>query len=77
MGGGGLPGQNVTFYKVVFKIHFKPFWVILEKKIWVKNGGVPQYFSLILALPKIFTSVLNFLGGKKFFFYKSAPMMVS
>ena len=23
--GGGLAGQNVTFYKVVFKIHFKPF----------------------------------------------------
>ena len=23
--GGGLTGQNVTFYKVVFKIHFKPF----------------------------------------------------
>ena len=24
-GGGGLPGQNVTLTKVVFKIHFKPF----------------------------------------------------
>ena len=23
--GGGLPGQNVTLTKVVFKIHFKPF----------------------------------------------------
>ena len=23
--GGGLAGQNVTFFKVVFKIHFKPF----------------------------------------------------
>ena len=24
-GRGGLAGQNVTFYKVVFKIHFKQF----------------------------------------------------
>ena len=41
MGGGG-GRQNVTFYKVVFKIHFKPFWVILEKKILgEKWGGTP------------------------------------
>ena len=33
--GGGLTGQNVTFYKVVFKIHFKP--VILERKNLVEN----------------------------------------
>ena len=32
LGGGGSGRQNVTFYKVVFKIHFKPFRVISEKK---------------------------------------------
>ena len=32
-----LAGQNVTWSKVVFKIHFKPFWVILGEKIYVKN----------------------------------------
>ena len=44
--GGGLAGQNVTFYKVVFKIHFKPFCVILEKKKYVKHGGVPPYLAI-------------------------------
>ena len=71
--GGGLAGQNVTFYKVVFKIHFKPFWVILQKKILgEKWGGTPifSHFSPILAIRKIFTSVLTFLGGKSFFFAK-------
>ena len=43
--GGGSRRQNVINKQVVFKIHFKPFWVILEKKIWVKNGGVPQYWE--------------------------------
>ena len=71
--GGGLAGQNVTLTKVVFKIHFKPFWVILEKKILgEKWGGTPilSHFSPISAILKIFTSVLTFLGGKNFFFAK-------
>ena len=34
--------QNVTFFKVVFKIHFRPFWVILVKKFsGEKMGGGP------------------------------------
>ena len=67
------PGQNVTFFKVVFKIYFKPFWVILEKKnLGEKWGGTPilSHFSPISAILKIFTSVLTFLGGKNFFFAK-------
>ena len=41
--GVGSGRQNVTFLQVVFKIHFKPFWVILEKKNfgW-KMGGYPN-----------------------------------
>ena len=35
--GGGLAGQNVTFYKVVFKIHFKSFW-----KKNLGNEGYPH-----------------------------------
>ena len=65
--------KNVTLTKVVFKIHFKPFWVILEKKILgEKWGGTPilSHFSPISAILKIFTSVLTFLGGKNFFFAK-------
>ena len=58
--GGGLTGQNVTLTKVVFKIHNE------------KWGGTPilSHFLQILAIIKIFTSVLTFLGGKKFFFAK-------
>ena len=42
--------------------------------IWVKNGKVPHYFSLILAMQKIQKkSVLTFLGGK-IFFCKSAQI---
>ena len=55
--GGGLAGQNVTLTEVVFKIHFKPFCVILGEK-W---GGYKFY------------NVLTFLGGKKFFFLQSCP----
>ena len=39
-------GQNITFYKVVFKIHFKPFWVILQKKILGEKWGVPPYLAI-------------------------------
>ena len=54
--GGGLAGQNVIFYKVVFKIHFKPFWVILEKNT--------PHFSPILAIQKIiFAKVPQKWGG--------------
>ena len=64
--GGGLAGQNVPLPKVVFKIHFKPFCVTLEKKLRLKMGGTPilSHFSPILAILKIFTSVLTFLGGQ-------------
>ena len=69
--GGGLAGQNVTLYKVVFKIHDLDFsletsllWIykqnwgyhlksisshsesFWQKKIWVKNGGVPPYLAI-------------------------------
>ena len=49
--------KNVTLSKVVFKIHFKPFSVILAKKIvGGKWGGTPKLgnFSLILAILKFF-----------------------
>ena len=55
-GGGGLAGQNVTLTKVVFKIHFKPFRVILETKILGEKWGatpILSHFSLILAILKI------------------------
>ena len=32
-------GQNVTFNKVGFKIHFEPFRVILEQKILTEKWG--------------------------------------
>ena len=44
----------------------------------LKKMGVPQYlavFTLILAIPKNFTSVLTFQEGK-IFFGKSAPILV-
>ncbi len=75
-GGGGLGGQNFKFYKVVFKNHFKPFWVILQKKILGEKWGgttIFSHFSPILAIRKIFTSVLTFLGGKNFFFLQKCP----
>ena len=45
--GEGLAGQNVTLYKVVFKIHLKP--------IGLKMGGTPilSHFSPILAKKKL------------------------
>ena len=67
-----LVTQPYQTLKVVFKFH-------LEKKILgEKWGGTPilRHFSPILAILKIFTSVLTFQGGKKIFFCKSAPKVV-
>ena len=41
----GGPAEKMILFLVVFKIYFRPFWVILVKKNWVKlkkcpnNGG--------------------------------------
>ena len=77
-GGGGSRRQNVTIFKVVFKIHFRPFWVILVKKIsGEKKGGVP-YLAIFWQFLDFenFYKCLTFQGGKKHFFSKSAPIMV-
>ena len=43
--GGGSRWQNVTISKVVFKIHFRPFWVILVKQIFGWKWGGTQYLA--------------------------------
>ena len=56
-GRGGSRRQNATFLKIVFKIHFRPFWVIFVKKIsGEKMGGVPY----LVIFPPIF-GFQNFL----------------
>ena len=66
-GGRGSRRQNVKFLQVVFKIHVKPF---MSSHSNFGNGGTPilSHYSPILAIKKIFTSVLTFLGGQKNFF---------
>ena len=64
---------NVTFFKVVFKIHFRPFWVILVKKnSGEKKGGglILSHFLVDFGILKIFTSVRHFKGAKNTFFQK-------
>ena len=65
--------KNFTVLKVMFKILFRPFWVILVKK----NLGEKYLviFRQFLDL-EIFYKCLTFQGGKKHFFSKSAPIMV-
>ena len=55
------PGQNVTFFKVVFKIYFKPFWVILVKKNWVKKwgGGQTQCYKCYIFLKASLSPILS------------------
>ena len=63
-GGGSQKLQNSNFFKDLFKIHFKPFWVILDTLILVTfRGGVPQ-------------SVLSLQGEKNIFSPKSALQKV-
>ena len=72
---GGSRRQSVKFFKVVFKIHFRPFWLILvEKNFSWKNGGshASPFFANFWIL-KIFTSVWHFKRAKKHFFPKSDP----
>ena len=70
--------QNVKIFKVVFKIHLRPFWVILVKKNfgW-KWGGVPilSHFPAIFGFWK-FLQVFDISRGQKTLFFKSAPIMV-
>ena len=76
--GGGVLPKNVKIFKVVFKIHFRPFWVILVKKNFGWKWGGSQYlanFRQFLDFEN-FYKCLTFLGGKKHFFSKSAPIMV-
>ena len=45
-GGGGPDVKMLHFYKLCLKSissHSESFW---KKKIWVKNGGVPQYLAI-------------------------------
>ena len=51
----GSRRQNVTIFKVVFKIHFRPFWVILVKKKIIKNNG--------LVLEKKYIIFFRYNGG--------------
>ena len=43
---GGLVGQNVTFLKLCLKSSSSQSESFREKKIWVTNGGLPQYFVI-------------------------------
>ena len=61
-GGAGKKFPKFNFIKDLFKICFKPFWVILDTLFLLTFGGGTQ----ILKCPK----------GKKSFFPKSAPKMV-
>ena len=45
-----LAGQNVTFFKVVLKINFKPFWVIYGKTKLGENWGMSQYLATNVTL---------------------------
>ena len=71
--GGGSRWQNVTIFKVVFKIHFLSHFGL--KKFWVKIGGGSQYlanFRQFLDFEN-FYECLTFLRGKKHFFFKKCP----
>ena len=45
-----LADQNVTFFKVVLKIHFKPFWVIYGKTNLGENWGMSHYLATNVTL---------------------------
>ena len=73
--GGGSDRQNSILFKVVFKIHFRPFWVILVKKILgEKKGGGPilSHFWPIFGFWK-FLQVFDISGGQKTLFFKKCP----
>ena len=69
--GGGTDIKMSHFYKLCLKSnssHSELFW----KKNLGEKGATPilSHFSPILAISKIFTSVLTFLGEQKFFLQK-------
>ena len=71
-GGGGVWMSKCHFIKLCLKSissHSESFW---KKNLGEKWGGTPilRHFSPILAILKIFTSVLTFLGEQKFFLQK-------
>ena len=75
LGWGGQAYQNVTFLKVVFKIHFWPFWVILVKKILGEKSGagpILSHFWPIFGFWK-FLQVFDISGGQKTLFFKKCP----
>ena len=76
--GGGARRQNVTILKLCLKSilgHSESFWL---KKILGENGGGSQYLAIFRQFLDFenFYKCLTFLGGKKHFFSKSAPIMV-
>ena len=67
--------QNVTLLKVVFKINFRPFWVILVKKFSGEKKGGVSYLAIfwsILGFWK-FLQVFDISRGQKTLFFKKCP----
>ena len=50
----GGPAEKMILFLVVFKIYFRPFWVILVKKNWVKLGVPILFFGIVKCFPAIF-----------------------
>ena len=72
-GGGGPGRQNFILFKVVFKIHFRPFWVILVKNFrWKKGGPILSHFWPIFGFWK-FLQLFDISGGQKTLFFKKCP----
>ena len=69
---GSLHKKNVTLFKVVFKFHFRPFSVILVKKLFGGGVQILSHFLAIFGFWK-FLQVFDISRGQKTLFFKKCP----